>query len=33
VLQWRDLMEFEVVPVSPSRAVRDLFPSAGEAGG
>ncbi len=26
VLQWRDLMEFEVVPVSPSRAVRELFP-------
>src|SRR5438093_12521561 len=26
VLQWRDLMEFEIVPVSPSRAVRELFP-------
>ena len=25
VLQWRDLIEFEVVPVSPSREVRDLF--------
>jgi hypothetical protein len=24
-LQWRDLIEFEVVPVSPSREVRDLF--------
>jgi hypothetical protein len=26
VLQWRDLIEFEVVPVSPSREVRELFP-------
>jgi hypothetical protein len=25
VLQWRDLMEFEVVPVSPSKDVRELF--------
>jgi hypothetical protein len=25
VLQWRDLIEFEVVPVSPSREVRELF--------
>jgi hypothetical protein len=25
ILQWRDLMEFEVVPVSPSREVRALF--------
>jgi hypothetical protein len=25
VLEWRDLVEFEIVPVSPSRAVRDLF--------
>jgi hypothetical protein len=25
VLQWRDLVEFEIVPVSPSRAVRELF--------
>jgi hypothetical protein len=25
VLQWRDLVEFEVVPVSPSRMVRELF--------
>jgi hypothetical protein len=31
ILQWRDLMEFEVVPVSPSKMVRDLFPSASEA--
>jgi hypothetical protein len=30
ILQWRDLMEFEVVPVSPSKAVRGLFPSANE---
>ena len=26
VLQWRDLIEFEVVPVSPSKEVRELFP-------
>ena len=26
ILQWRDLMEFEIVPVSPSKAVRELFP-------
>jgi hypothetical protein len=25
VLQWRDLAEFEIVPVSPSRTVRELF--------
>jgi hypothetical protein len=25
VLQWRDLIEFEVVPVTPSKAVRELF--------
>jgi hypothetical protein len=25
ILQWCDLMEFEIVPVSPSRAVRELF--------
>jgi hypothetical protein len=25
VLQWRDLVEFEVVPVSPSKEVRELF--------
>jgi hypothetical protein len=25
VLQWRDLMDFEVVPVSPSKEVRALF--------
>jgi Protein of unknown function (DUF3303) len=30
VLEWRDLIEFEVVPVSPSRDVRELFPPAGE---
>lgn len=30
ILQWRDLVEFEVVPVTPSRAVRALFPVAGE---
>jgi hypothetical protein len=25
ILQWRDLVEFEVVPVSPSQAVREWF--------
>ena len=30
VLQWRDLMTFEIVPVSPSRTVRELFPPAKE---
>ena len=30
VLQWRDLVEFEIVPVSPSRATRELFPAAGQ---
>jgi hypothetical protein len=25
VLQWRDLADFEIVPVSPSGAVRELF--------
>ena len=25
VLPWRDLIEFEVVPVSPSREVREMF--------
>jgi hypothetical protein len=25
VLQWRDLIEFEIVPVSPSKEVRELF--------
>jgi hypothetical protein len=33
VLQWRDLVEFEIVPVSPSPAVRDLFPPSGTASG
>jgi hypothetical protein len=26
MLAWQDLIEFEVVPVSPSQAVRALFP-------
>jgi hypothetical protein len=30
VLQWRDLADFEIVPVSPSKAVRDLFGPGGE---
>jgi hypothetical protein len=25
ILQWRDLVEFEIVPVSPSKQVRELF--------
>jgi hypothetical protein len=25
VLQWRDLVDFEIVPVVPSRVVRELF--------
>jgi hypothetical protein len=25
ILQWRDLMEFEIVPVVPSKVVRELF--------
>lgn len=25
ILQWRDLIVFEVVPVSPSRDVREIF--------
>jgi Domain of unknown function (DUF3303) len=29
VLQWRDLVEFEIVPVNPSQVVRELFPQAG----
>jgi Protein of unknown function (DUF3303) len=29
VLQWRDLAEFEVVPVSPSKVVRELFSATG----
>jgi hypothetical protein len=32
ILQWRDLMEFEVVPVSPSRDVRGLFGAGCRAG-
>ena len=32
VLEWRDLVEFEIVPVSPSQAVRELFPGTGGAG-
>ena len=29
VLQWRDLAEFDIIPVSPSIAVRELFPATG----
>jgi hypothetical protein len=31
ILQWRDLAEFEIVPVSSSKAVRELFRQAREA--
>jgi hypothetical protein len=30
VLQWRDLAEFEMVPVSPSKSVRGLFSTTGQ---
>jgi hypothetical protein len=29
-LQWRDLLEFEIVPVSPSKAVREMFTAGGD---
>jgi hypothetical protein len=31
ILQWRDLVEFEVVAVAPSKDVRALFDAPGEA--
>jgi hypothetical protein len=31
VLAWRDLVDFEIVPVSPSQAVRELFAPGEEA--
>ena len=31
VLHWRDLVDFEIVPVSPSKKVRELFLPDGEA--
>ena len=30
VLQWRDLIEFEIVPISPSKVVREMFSAAGD---
>jgi hypothetical protein len=30
VSQWRDLIEFEIIPVSPSKAVRELFSATSE---
>ena len=30
VMQWRDLMEFEIIPVSPSKNVLPLFEPSGE---
>lgn len=32
VLQWRDLIEFEIVPVSLSKTVRELFSPHADAG-
>ena len=32
VFQWRDLVDFEIVPVSPSQAVRELFSTAEKPG-
>ena len=31
VLQWRDLAEFEIVPVSPSKSLRDLLSTTADA--
>ena len=31
ILQWRDLAEFEIVPVSSSKTVRELFVPASQA--
>jgi hypothetical protein len=31
ILQWRALAEFEIVPVSSSKPVRELFLQSGEA--
>jgi hypothetical protein len=30
ILQWRDLVEFELIPVAPSRSVREMFASSSE---
>ncbi len=30
ILQWRDLVEFEVVPVCPSQETRELFAGPGD---
>ena len=30
VLQWRDLIQFEIVPISPSKVVREMFSAAGD---
>lgn len=32
ILAWRDLVEFEVVPVTPSKTVRELFGPSSESG-
>jgi hypothetical protein len=33
VLRWRDLVDFEIVPVSPSKAIREMLSQADEASG
>ncbi len=30
VLEWRDLAQFEIVPVTPSKVARELFDRGGE---
>ncbi|HKA08050.1 MAG TPA: DUF3303 family protein [Gemmataceae bacterium] len=30
ILQWRDLIDFEIVPVTSSQVVREMFPPSGD---
>jgi Domain of unknown function (DUF3303) len=30
ILHWRDLMDFEIVPVTSSQVVREMFPPSGD---
>jgi Protein of unknown function (DUF3303) len=30
ILQWRDLIDFEIVPVNSSQVVREMFPPSGD---
>ena len=30
ILQWRDLVDFEIVPVTSSQVVREMFPPSGD---